>query len=178
MEWRVIKGFEDYAVSDTGLVMRMGHISINPRGYAYYKKDRLLTPRDNGRGYLRVCLCTNNGKVNHFLYVHRLVAEAFLDNPNNKLEVNHIDLDTKNNNVKNLEFCTRKENLLHAWRCKGKDKCFGHKPKLTRENILDIRNNCVKRKEGLSCTDFARKYGVSKWCIMAVVNGKTYKDVV
>lgn len=65
-------------------------------------------------GYLNICLY-KEGKPNMFR-VHRLVADAFLPNPENKPEINHKDTHTDNNHVSNLEWCTRSENMLHAFR--------------------------------------------------------------
>ena len=93
--WKDIKGFDNYEVSTEGQVRNIttGHI---------------LKPRDNGRGYLEVGLHTNKKRTHK--YIHRLVAEAFIPNPNNKPEVNHIDEDKTNNSVNNLEWLTHKEN--------------------------------------------------------------------
>ena len=63
-------------------------------------------------GYLKIGLC-KNGKVKYYL-VHRLVAQAFIPNPQNKSEVNHIDEDKENNYVENLEWCTHIENMRHG----------------------------------------------------------------
>jgi len=67
-----------------------------------------------GNGYYYVCL-SKNGKVRKFK-VNRLVAQAFIPNPDNKPFVNHIDGDKLNNNVNNLEWCTQSENMLHAYK--------------------------------------------------------------
>lgn len=67
----------------------------------------------NERGYMKVNLYDSAGKCKK-KYVHRLVAEAFIPNPLNKPNVNHIDANVKNNNVNNLEWCTQSENILHA----------------------------------------------------------------
>ena len=93
--WKDIKGFDNYEVSTEGQVRNIttGHI---------------LKPRDNGRGYLEVGLHINKKRTHK--YIHRLVAEAFIPNPNNKPEVNHIDEDKTNNSVNNLEWLTHKEN--------------------------------------------------------------------
>lgn len=98
--WKDIKGYEGlYKISNYGRI------------YSYYSKKLLKTTLCNG-GYLRGHLYKNT-KVKAFL-VHRLVAKAFIPNPENKPEVNHIDGNKKNNNVENLEWVTSKENMEHA----------------------------------------------------------------
>jgi hypothetical protein len=77
-------------------------------------RKRIKKPSDNGRGYLYVAKIID-GKAKHF-YVHRLVAATFLPNPNNYQEINHIDGNKKNNNVSNLEWCSRSDNLRHAYK--------------------------------------------------------------
>ena len=77
-------------------------------------RKRTKTPSDNGNGYLYVSKVTN-GKAKHY-YVHRLVAATFLENPMNYTEVNHKDGDKKNNNVANLEWCSRGHNVQHAYK--------------------------------------------------------------
>lgn len=68
----------------------------------------ILTPYAAGRGYLRIKI------LNRFKYIHRLVAECFLDNPLNKIQVNHKDGNKTNNHVNNLEWATQEENMSHA----------------------------------------------------------------
>ena len=81
--------------------------------------------QDNGHGYLSVSLF--NGREKRF-YIHRLVAEMFIQNNKKYEEVNHIDGNKKNNKVENLEWCTSKENKQHAHRL----GLYKHKP-LTEE---------------------------------------------
>ncbi len=101
-EWKPIKGYEGlYEVSNTGKIKSF-----------YFGKTRILSPRKNPLGYLHLVLYKD--KVKKDLRVHRLVASAFIPNPNNKPEVNHIDGDKENNNVDNLEWATRKENINHS----------------------------------------------------------------
>jgi len=69
---------------------------------------------DNGHGYKQVFICVNNKR--YMRYVHRLVAECFIPNPNGLPEVNHLDGNKGNNSVENLEWCTRSENARHAVR--------------------------------------------------------------
>ena len=96
MEWKEIKGFENYQISNTGLIRKDGVI---------------LKPFDNN-GYLRILLI--NGDKKKKKLIHRLVAETFIPNPDNKPQVNHKDLNKKNNNVDNLEWVTNQENVQHA----------------------------------------------------------------
>ena len=96
--WRTIEGYEElYAVSDDGEVI------------SYHK----LKPRENNCGYLCVVLCKQGQKPKQH-FIHRLVAKAFLSNENDLPHVNHIDKDRHNNSADNLEWCTPKENNLHA----------------------------------------------------------------
>ena len=96
-----IKGYEGlYQVSSWGKV-----ISV--------KTNKVLSPEINSKGYLRVDLYDSTGKKKHYK-VHRLVAEAFIPNPENKPQINHIDGNTQNNSITNLEWCTSSENMNHA----------------------------------------------------------------
>lgn len=102
--WKAIEGTDGrYEVSNTGKVRSLS--------YGNTGKPKELKPWNNG-GYDRVNLQAG-GKKTNFL-VHRLVATAFLPNPENKPEVNHKDGDKHNNSCDNLEWSTRKENLHHA----------------------------------------------------------------
>ena len=83
---------------------------ITKEGFVYNQKyNRYLKPSKGPNGYMRVCL-SKQGKHSQ-AYIHRLVAEAFIPNPENKPEVNHIDEDKNNNHMNNLEWVTTKENI-------------------------------------------------------------------
>ena len=100
--WCPIKGYEGlYEVSDKGRVRSMK-----------FGKERILSPGKLQNGYLRVNFCKNGEKKN--LLVHRLVAQAFIPNPDNMTEVNHKDEDKDNNSVQNLEWCDRKYNVNYG----------------------------------------------------------------
>lgn len=102
--WKYIKGYEGlYQVSN------FGRVKSNKFG-----KERILKPFTNSTGYLLVSLC-KDGKVKAFT-VHRLVAEAFIDNPDNLPQVNHRDENKLNNNVDNLEWCTNEYNINYGTR--------------------------------------------------------------
>lgn len=85
-------------------------VSTNGRVLSYKSgRQHELKPSDNGHGYLTVSIGARNPR-----YIHGLVAETYIPNPNGYSEINHIDGNKKNNHVSNLEWCTRHENLMHA----------------------------------------------------------------
>lgn len=98
--WKPIEGYEGlYSVSTLGRIK------------SYHKDGLVLKPRLKANGYLQVVL--QNGKPKH-VSIHRLVARAFIPNPEELSYVNHIDGDKTNNNIDNLEWCTASQNMLHA----------------------------------------------------------------
>lgn len=103
--WKDIKEYEGiYQVSNLGRVKSLKHS----------KEGKLLKGRVTGKGYLSVALFRNSVRKSNS--IHRLVAEAFIPNPENKPEVNHIDENKLNNDVSNLEWVTSKENSNHGTR--------------------------------------------------------------
>ena len=114
-EWRDVVGYEGlYQVSNQGRVKSLERKIPHWRGGERTVKERILKPSDDCRGYLRVDL-RDGSKRKHFK-VHRLVCQAFHDNPENKLDVNHINENKTDNRACNLEWSTRKENCNHGTR--------------------------------------------------------------
>ena len=126
-----------------------------------------LAPQPNGKGYLRVSI----GKK--LMFIHRLVAEKYIPNPENKPQVNHKDGNKLNNCVDNLEWVTNQENRNHAvdndLQVTG-ERCSW--TKLTEENVKEIRAN-----PGYENEYWARKFKVSRSTISDVVNYRTWKHI-
>ena len=87
---------------------------VTPDGTVYGKvtPGKALRPQTTARGYLRL-LVSIDGRICNY-YVHRIVAETFIPNPEGKPQVNHINGDKRDNRVENLEWCSRIENMQHA----------------------------------------------------------------
>ena len=117
-----IKGFENYAIGFDGSVINI-------------KTGRKLKQKLNKNGYYSVTFSIN-GKL-YFRYIHRLVCETFVKNTKNSKQVNHKDGNKENNNIENLEWCTSKENIKHAWE--------NGLSKVSDKLRISAANNCKKR---------------------------------
>ncbi|MBO7079503.1 MAG: HNH endonuclease [Bacilli bacterium] len=111
--WKDIKDYEGlYQVSNFGRVKSLEKKVWN-RYEFIVRKERILKTKNNSKEYCIVKLYKDNKHYNK--KIHRLVAEAFIPNPNDLPQINHIDGNKNNNNANNLEWCTNKENQIHAW---------------------------------------------------------------
>jgi hypothetical protein len=112
-KWRTIEDFAGlYEVSDMGNVRSLSRKTLGRWGSMKTTPGRLLNPGKHPTGYIRVALSKQGKSQNKS--VHRLVAEAFIPNPDNKPCVNHKDSNRANNKAENLEWCTHFENSKHA----------------------------------------------------------------
>lgn len=135
-------------------------------------KTFLCTSRSNHHPREKISLY-KNGKSFKKL-IHRLVAEAFIPNPEKKPQVNHKDGNPLNNNLSNLEWVTQKENVEHA--VKNKLFCHGERhPKspLTQKMVDEIREKHIPLK--CSYPMLAREYGVNQWAIARIVRRENWK---
>ena len=105
--FKEIKGFESYKISNQGKVINKEGLELKHRSLA-------------GRGYLQVNLW--DGKKHHKKYIHRLIAEAFIPNPNNYRTVNHINGNRVDNRIENLEWCNDEKQQREAFRLGLKKK--------------------------------------------------------
>ena len=114
MEWKDIIGFEGkYQVSDTGKVRSLWRYKPSGRGKYTTREDSIQELKSIDSNGYKIVILMENGKRNR-RYIHRLVAEAFIPNPESKPNVNHRDFNPSNNSVNNLEWCTQKENVDYS----------------------------------------------------------------
>lgn len=145
--WKPIKDYEDlYLINTNGQVLSI-------------KSNRILKEITVANGYLCVNLSRNN---NHKPFrIHRLVAQAFIDNPLKKLQINHKDGNKLNNTMSNLEWCTASENQIHAYKNglhkRGNKMCAAGKESIhsIKVNQYDLNNNFIK------CWDYIKLAGES-----------------
>lgn len=136
--WKDIKGYEGYQVSNLGRVRSLDRDILiqlpNGKFYKSRKKGRLLTPSKDKDGYLQI-------SINHSKHgkIHRLVAMAFLPNPNNYKCVNHKDENKQNNHADNLEWCTKKYNNQYGTHIERSAK--GHRKQIEQ---LTLNGELVK----------------------------------
>lgn len=174
--WKDIEGYDGkYQVSNLGNVKSCGRTLNGINGSTKYKKESFLTANTDPTGYLSVMVCVDY-KFKR-LAVHRLVAQAFVPNLENKKYVNHIDGNKLNNNSENLEWVTAKENTQHALKLNlilTGENC--NKSILKSEDVLKIRKLHelkVKRKE---ITKMFPQ--VSPTTIRDVIFNKTWKQLI
>jgi hypothetical protein len=175
-EWLPIKGYSDwYSVSNTGKVMSFyPYHNGQIRDIKPLKVGRLLLQGSDKNGYKLVRLYLN-GRARTFK-VHRLVAIAFIgEQPSKKInQINHIDSDTSNNLVTNLEWTSPKKNVRHAIKHGGRKimSCETHpRAKLKNKDVLEILKSEKPAKE------LFKEHNVSYSTIMSIRAGKTFKQI-
>lgn len=165
--WKDIPGFEgQYQVSNMGRVKSLSRTLPHKTHITWKIQERILSQSRRGPGkkkYLGVCLHIGKGNMTS-AHVHRLVAESFVPNPDNKPDVNHIDGNTENNRADNLEWVTAHENTKHAW---DTGLC---------DNIVKAKSvpviNVTTGQRFDSIADAERYYGKSSGAIGHVLKGK------
>lgn len=140
--WKDINGYEGYyKISNLGRVKSVTRFVSSSRTNHKTQRAKEIVGWDNGHGYLVVSLSKEGRRKNH--YIHRLVAEHFVDNPNNYKVINHKDYDRTNNRCDNLEWCTQLQNIRHSVpnMCHSKNS---KPPKKTGERYIQYREHAYK----------------------------------
>jgi hypothetical protein len=173
--WLPIIGYEGlYEVSNLGRVKSLPKTWMCCLNCLRYKGETIMKQCNVSEGYSGVSLQCNSIKKLHL--VHRIVAEAWVDNTLHKLQVNHKDGDKKNNRADNLEWVTHVENVSHA--CKSNLMLIGEMhpmAKLNNSDILDIR---LSLKNGsMSKKELAIKYNVGEANISVIARRVNWKHI-
>lgn len=187
--WKPTSINPNYLVSNLGRVKSIDHSVWCKVNNSYSTiKGRLLKPNNsNSKHYWRIRIPGVNNRSEEKMYsVHRLVAEAFIPNPNNFPQINHIDGNKDNNTVDNLEWCDQSHNFKHAYKMglvsKEKQSKHSHLRKLTEEQVVYIKseyNKAIFTKRGDKmrfCEEMRRKFGLkSKNTIFWIIQNGTNK---
>jgi hypothetical protein len=159
-----------------GLYQVSNYGNIKSLHYRGGKREIILKPHKDIYGYFTVDLCINY-KIKK-CKIHRLVALAFIINSENKPQINHIDGNKENNYYKNLEWCTGSYNQKHAFKTglnKPKSGEFHYRHKLTKENIIKIRE--TYKKKNITQKELSIYYNVSIQCISAITTKRNWEII-
>lgn len=173
MKKQDIKNYEGlYAIAENGQVWSYPQPQTGSvKGII---KGGFLKSCENGNGYLRVKL-RKKGDKGKWCYIHRLVAETFIENQENKPQVNHKDGNRHNNNIQNLEWVTSQENILHSFNSLG--RVGGMKDKFGKDHNLS-KSICQYSLAGEFIAQYGSGYeamritGVLQQNISKTINGK------
>lgn len=176
--WIAIKGFENkYEVSNLGRIRSIDRIVNSSHNATRISKGKILKKNISSSGYEIVCL--SSYPLRKYIFAHVLVASHFLDKQNGKDFVNHKNGIKTCNIVTNLEWCTRSENMIHAYKTgllNLKNCGESHSRSiLTLELVKKIKyhlNNNIK------VSDIARIIGIKPSAIYSIKKGETWKHVV
>ena len=115
--WKDIPEYEGlYQASNLGKIKSLKRITKKEYRNNRIVKERIMKGTKNQDGYLKVHFKNKEKNIDKGLFIHRLVAKAFIPNPDNLPQINHIDGNKLNNKVENLEWCTNLYNQQHAWK--------------------------------------------------------------
>ncbi len=175
-KWENIEGYTGvYQISNYGRVKSLERYILNNLVGRVLQKEIIMKHQSYSNEYKYVTLQIDGKRNNKS--IHRLIATAFIPNPKNKPEVNHIDGNKTNNEISNLEWVTSSENKIHARDtglvkyAKGENTANA---KLTTEQVRWIR----RLKGKVTNTLLAEIYGVNQSTISLIINYKKWKHII
>lgn len=173
--WKDVKGYEGiYKISNFGNVKSLERLKKSKGNSTRVVNERILKYNTNIFGYKYVILCKES--KNKCFLIHRLIGIAFIPNPENKPQINHINGIKTDNSISNLEWCTQQENSIHAF----KTGLMHHNPKvgerhgrskLTEKEVLEIRNDNRTHEK------IAQSYNVSSPLISHIKQRKLWRHI-
>ncbi len=176
-EWNDIIEFENcYQVNTLGDVKSLPRFVNAKNNSQRMIKEKILKKSLSNCGYYHIIIRKPNNNKCCLKLIHRLVAKAFIPNPNNLPEVNHKNGIKTDNRVENLEWCTSSQNQIHAIKNKLYETAHGENhccAKLTEKEVAEIRNKYIPRI--YSTRMLAKEYGVNKQTIQSIISNKTWK---
>lgn len=170
--WEDVVGYEGlYKVSNLGRIKSIDAIIDHPRGMKYTIRGKLRSSHINRRGY--ECIGIHGTKT-----VHRIVATAFIPNPENKPHVNHKNGIKTDNSVENLEWCTQSENVIHAFANGFAKPMIGVKARTAKLDDLQVKTIKLCLMDGMKHKLLSKYFGVGRRAITDINLGITWKHIL
>lgn len=170
-------GYEKYyMVSDNGMVKSLPRLCNTHHSLKMVRKEKFLKVYEHPSGYNVVTLIVEKNRK--LCAVHRLVGMAFIPNPGNKPQINHIDCNRRNNHVSNLEWCTNGENQRHAVANGLHRSLMGDEHSNSKTNSTDvIKIRELHRLGDMTNREIGAKFGLTKGHIKQIVSRITWKHI-
>lgn len=168
--WKDVTGYEGlYQVSSYSRIRSLDRIVRHSDTKTKKIKGVILKNIIHGSGYVIVSLLKNS--IRNQKKLHRLIAIEFIENKQNKPQINHIDGVKTNNSISNLEWCTAKENVIHKFDCL---KYVSPSRSINYDTLIKIKNELLDYKYG-DVSRIAKKYGIGISAISKIKVNKQYK---
>ena len=159
--------YDNFEISDDGQLRNV-------------KTGTIYKQHINKEGYNQVCVSLGGRNKKKVFKIHKAVAETFIDNPENKSDVNHKDGNKQNNTIYNLEWMTSKENMKHASQNGLLKPLYGTDnpgAKLTKEDVIYIREHYIARDPVYGSRALGRKFNINHDSILNIIKGISYINV-
>ena len=178
--WKSVEDWEGlYEISNHGRIRSLDRIVNKSNGGRYFHRGRVLVAHPNSKGYPNVVLNHAETGRSHNARIHRMVAKAFIPNPDNKPHVNHIDANKSNARASNLEWVTPAENCQHSWRLgRGHTNIMPGSSNALAKLNEELVYNCRQRYlTGTTVKEMSVEFGVSWTTMKEAVSGVGWKHV-